>query len=235
MGSREQHLQENILIVDDDEDYCALLSRTIASMGYHTYWTTKTSEMCSLIAKVNPICVLLDLVFPHEDGRNLLKKVKKFRKDLPVVMLTGHDSIKTVVETMRGGASDYLTKPLDPEEFKRVMTRIGRKRRVAGQVKKIEESLGKVENLEDLAHLSRNIEEFIQIELKDLPEEGVELRSSGDSGEKSIQIPRHVSLREAAGLATQEIERRWILAALKQAQWKRSKAAEPVGMDTKTS
>jgi len=225
--------KESILIVDDDEDYCTLLSRTISGLGYHTYWTTKPSEVVSLIEKLKPVCLLLDMVFPQGDGMSLLKKVKKFRKDLPVIMLTGQESIKTAVETIKAGAFDYLTKPLNSEDFKRILTRIARKNRVQQEVHHIEKNLEKVESFEDLVHLSQNIQEFIKIELKANPEEISELPVE-PSGDSSIKIPRYVSLREASGLATQQIEKRWILDALNQSHWRRSKAAEILGIDAKT-
>src|SRR5262249_23940072 len=120
----------NVVIVDDDEDYCSLLGRMLSQLGYPASWTTNPSQVYSLLEKMDPSCVLLDLMFPQTDGLAILKSIKKFRKSIPCIMLTGHESVKTAVQAIKEGAIDYLTKPLEKGELKAALTKALREDRV---------------------------------------------------------------------------------------------------------
>ena len=57
------------------------------------------------------------------DGVALLQQVKGIRPTLPYILLTGHGTVRSAVEAMKEGATDYLTKPVDTDELKVVITK----------------------------------------------------------------------------------------------------------------
>jgi len=59
--------------------------------------------------------ILLDIMLPGKDGIEVLANVKTIYPSIPIIILSGIGQIKTVVEAMRIGASDYLTKPFEEE------------------------------------------------------------------------------------------------------------------------
>lgn len=77
--------------------------------------------------------VLLDVLLPGMDGLQTLRRIKALRPGTPVIMMTGHETVKTAVEAMKLGAYDYLPKPLTPD-------RLGRSIQQALQVKALEVS-----------------------------------------------------------------------------------------------
>ncbi len=65
--------------------------------------------------------IMLDLMMPGMDGLTTLKEIKRLHPDLPVVMMTAYATVKTAVEAIKTGAADYVIKPFDLDEVRRVM------------------------------------------------------------------------------------------------------------------
>ncbi len=65
----------------------------------------------------SPDLVLLDLAMPDVSGLDLLLSIKQRPGDLPVVMLSGQGEAANVVESIRRGAADFVSKPFDPEQL----------------------------------------------------------------------------------------------------------------------
>ncbi|MDY6969114.1 MAG: response regulator [Spirochaetota bacterium] len=111
----ERH--ERLLIVDDEVNLCRGCQRIFEDEGYimETAYTGKdglrraTKEMYD--------AVLVDLKMPDMNGIDLIKQLKEYRPDVPVIMITGYASVPTAVEAMKSGADDYIPKPFNPDEI----------------------------------------------------------------------------------------------------------------------
>jgi DNA-binding NtrC family response regulator len=108
---------ENILIVDDNEDLQFTLSNIIESEGYNVLTADDGNKALKLLKANTPDLVLLDMRLPGMDGMKVLEEIKKFDKNIIVLMLTAYGDVKGAVNAMRLGAFDYLTKPFDNEEL----------------------------------------------------------------------------------------------------------------------
>jgi DNA-binding NtrC family response regulator len=108
--------ERKILIVDDEPDMLNLLKRTLEP-DLHCRVETAASgkEALRRIGEGSFDLVLADIKMPEMDGLELLNLIKKEVPDLTLVMMTGHGSIETAVESIRLGAYDYITKPFDHE------------------------------------------------------------------------------------------------------------------------
>jgi diguanylate cyclase (GGDEF)-like protein len=104
-----------LLIVDDIEDDRVALSRRFASRGFVVLEAGCGAEALK-IAREQPIdAVLLDSALPDMSGMEVLRRIREKLPSsrLPVVMLTSESRTEAVIEAMRGGANDYVTKPVD--------------------------------------------------------------------------------------------------------------------------
>ncbi len=83
--------------------------------------TEKTLLLCLKNATPLFSAVLMDIVMPRQDGLETLRQVHSLYPDLPVIMVSGASSPLNVVEAMRCGATDFLGKPVNYEELRKVV------------------------------------------------------------------------------------------------------------------
>lgn len=109
-----------LLIVEDDEPLRRLLARTLGSEDRELSQAADAKEAFASLKNNDPDVVLLDLGLPDASGLDVLKAALESRRDRAVIILTGQAGEASVVEAMRVGAHDYLTKdtPLEGVEAK---------------------------------------------------------------------------------------------------------------------
>lgn len=112
-----------ILLVDDDPIIRTGLQRILTRDGYQVEASAAVQEGLALFARRSFDLVITDLQMPGEDGMMLLQKLKARSRHTPVLMLTGHGSMEVVLEALRRGVSDFLTKPYQPEELLAIVRR----------------------------------------------------------------------------------------------------------------
>ncbi len=111
------------LIVDDDDTSRAVLTELIGQEGFTTSTAATLAEAREQIGDPLPDLVLVDLVLPDGSGMELLSDERLAARS-DIVLVTGHGSVETSVDAMRLGATDYLTKPLDPSKLQDILARI---------------------------------------------------------------------------------------------------------------
>jgi two-component system response regulator AtoC len=110
--------RKKILVIDDERDIGWLFSKILTEEGYQVLIALNGREGISTIQKEKPDLVILDLKLPGMDGIETLREIRKFDKDLLVVVLTGYETVETAVEAMKLGAYDYFSKPVDIDKIK---------------------------------------------------------------------------------------------------------------------
>ena len=110
-------MKETILIIDDNVKWCNSLAQNFEQQGYHTCYATTSKEARALLSKQPIHTILLDVMLGEENGIDVLKELLLLHKNLPVIMITGFGSIGTAVQSIKLGAFDYVTKPLDFEKL----------------------------------------------------------------------------------------------------------------------
>ena len=103
----------NILVADDEVNIRRGLSMGLADEGYNVYEAGDGLEALKIIGSKEVDLVITDLKMPGMSGEELLKNITANYKNIPVIILTGHGTIETAVETMHNGAYDFMTKPLN--------------------------------------------------------------------------------------------------------------------------
>ena len=106
-----------ILVVDDDNDMCLLLTRFLTRNGYIVGSANSGQAAIEWMKKNKPDLVLCDFRLDDMTGIQLLGKIKETHPDASVIIITGYSDVKDAVEVMKLGAYDYITKPLFPDEI----------------------------------------------------------------------------------------------------------------------
>ena len=105
--------QAKILVIDDEPDIGLLFSKILSEEGHRVLVSLDGKEGISMVKREKPDLIFLDLKLPGMDGIEVLREIRRFDKDLLVIVLTGYGSVETAVEAMKLGAFDYLSKPVN--------------------------------------------------------------------------------------------------------------------------
>jgi two-component system nitrogen regulation response regulator NtrX len=108
---------DTILIVDDEEPIRKSLVDILGDEGYEVATAASGREALDVLIEAQPALALLDIAMPDMDGIETLRRFKEARPDMQVVMITGHGTIDTAVQTTKMGAYDFLQKPLSLERI----------------------------------------------------------------------------------------------------------------------
>jgi DNA-binding NtrC family response regulator len=120
----------DILVVDDEVGIRELLSEILSDEGYTVRLAENGDQARRERARARPDLVLLDIWMPDTDGITLLKEWARCGQlTMPVVMMSGHATIDTAVESTKLGASDFLEKPI---ALQKLLSTVGRVLRRAG-------------------------------------------------------------------------------------------------------
>jgi DNA-binding NtrC family response regulator len=106
-------MNKTILIVDDEKDFCTILSDSLSQDKYRVVTAFNGKTGLELAKKERPDLMLLDIKMQGMDGIEVLRKIKKMKKEIVVIMFTGYGTLETAREAMKLGAYDYVTKPVD--------------------------------------------------------------------------------------------------------------------------
>jgi DNA-binding NtrC family response regulator len=107
----------SVLLVDDDSTFRQVMGNELARLGYQIQGVGTGEEAVRRVAESEPDVVLLDLRLPGMNGLEVLKSIHAGAPATEIVMLTGHGSIDTAIESIRIGAFDYVVKPCPLDEL----------------------------------------------------------------------------------------------------------------------
>ena len=108
---------KNIVVIDDDRPIQATLSAVLKRHGFNVEIGPTAAQGRKKLAETNADLVLLDLGLPDADGLELLREIKSGFPQLPVIVLTAHDSLANAIESIKLGAFHFLPKPYSVEEL----------------------------------------------------------------------------------------------------------------------
>ena len=116
----------SILMVEDDMTTAEFLKQYLETCDMHVEHVGSTTDALSALGRQRYDLMLLDLVLPDFSGFDLLRELRA-RFTTPVIVISAHGDTKTKVRAFRHGASDYMVKPIDPEELEaRIWAVLGR-------------------------------------------------------------------------------------------------------------
>jgi DNA-binding NtrC family response regulator len=130
-----------VLVADDDEDICLYLREFLTREGFKVETVSKPADALLEVRQGRHQLVLLDLGLPGGDGVELLRQIRAIDSDICVIVMTGHPSVQSAVDSMKAAAFDYLQKPFDLEELRAVIERAIREK---GLVVDLEERVNQI-------------------------------------------------------------------------------------------
>lgn len=107
----------DVVVIDDEESICEGCRQTLEDEGFRAAIAKDGTEGLRLVEQSHPKVVLVDLKMPGMSGMEVLAKISEYDPSIVTIVITGYGSIDSAVETMKIGASDFLTKPFAPEKL----------------------------------------------------------------------------------------------------------------------
>jgi len=117
MSTAESNADIQILYVEDDPASGRLVQSIAETAGYEVDVVTTGSEFLSSLTTHKPDLLLVDLHLPDASGLELLAKARLRLPESPVIVVTASNAIEDAVKALKGGATDYLTKPVDHQRL----------------------------------------------------------------------------------------------------------------------
>ncbi|MBI1821102.1 MAG: response regulator transcription factor [Nitrospirae bacterium] len=112
-------MSQNILIIEDETLVSDLIITILVKEGYYPILAKTGAEALKKISQVVPDLILLDIGLPDMEGLEIPKFIRKSKKtaDLPIIIITGRNTLKDRLSGFEHGADDYLAKPFEPQEL----------------------------------------------------------------------------------------------------------------------
>jgi DNA-binding NtrC family response regulator len=126
-----------VLVVDDDASMCDMLVSDLAEHGFTMAARTSAKAALEAVAPGAFDAVVTDLNMPGMDGLELCRAIAGEDPEVPVIVITAFGSIETAVAAIRGGAYDFVTKPLDVEALALALDRAIQHRTLRDEVKRL--------------------------------------------------------------------------------------------------
>ncbi len=134
-------MSQNILVVDDEQKICLILSQILTEEGYTVKTVNSGEAAIDLAAAFQPDLILMDQNMPGLNGIETMDKIKKSHPEITTVILTAYGSIPLAVEAIKKGAYDYISKPFDNDELLLLIGRALEHKRLANEVNQLKKQL----------------------------------------------------------------------------------------------
>ena len=123
----------HVLIVDDELNIRRVLAAMLAREGYEVTAAADGEQALAVLQKTPVHVVVTDLIMPRLGGMELLGRVAAEFPDVPVIVITAHGTVDSAVQALKAGAFDYITKPFEQEELKKVIAKATRAHEIERQ------------------------------------------------------------------------------------------------------
>lgn len=130
-----------LLLVDDEENIRISLSTFLRHRGFNVDTAENGKAAIDRLRGESFDLILTDLKMPDIDGIELTMMAKKVRPEIEVVLMTAYGSIRSAVEALKSGASNYLTKPLDHDELILVLSSVSEKIKMRKEIARLRSQL----------------------------------------------------------------------------------------------
>ena len=156
-----------ILIIEDDISFCKLLEKFLSKNNYAVSIAFSAAEARLAIQNDKFDLILTDLRLPDADGIDLLAEFKTNYPQVPVILMTGYSEVSTAVKAIKNGASDYISKPFNPDEVLAVLTNAlateVKPKVVEKQSVKVDKPSSPSEYVQGISAASRKLSEHIKL------------------------------------------------------------------------
>ncbi len=146
-----------ILVVDDDESLRRVTQVQLEDEGYTVATACSAEDALGVLSRRAEDLVITDLSMPGMSGIELLRKIRSEYPETTVVLVTAFGTVGSAVEAMKLGAYDYVTKPVNPENLRLVVTRALERLSLQEEVQTLRASLGQKVGFENVLGHSKDL------------------------------------------------------------------------------
>jgi len=176
---------ENLLLVEDEDTLRESLARVFVREGYDVDAVADAEASLKAINERTYGLILTDIMLPGIDGIELLKKVKEISPDQLIIVMTAFASLDTAIEALRGGAYDYIIKPVIHEEVKRIVKNAFREMALKSENRLLKKQIEDRYNFEQIIGESPAIKSLIA-EVKKIADSKSNVIILGETGHLSL-------------------------------------------------
>jgi DNA-binding NtrC family response regulator len=187
-------MSSSILLIDDEELPRKNIARVLESEDYHVYEVENGNDAIAAISERDFDLVLSDLKIPGIDGLGVLRHVRSVSPQTMFILMTGYASVDSAIEAFRGGAHDYILKPVVLEDVLQKVKRLLESKSLAWEVELLRRQVNCNSELTGLIGESRTIKDILTMIAKVAPTSSNVL-ISGESGVGKEVVARTVHLR----------------------------------------
>lgn len=187
-----------LLLVDDDRHILQSMAEWLREIGYRVDTAGSFVDAVRLAEQKAYDLVLADVRLggSDADGFDLLKRVRAEQPATPVILISGYGTPESAVEAIRGGAFDYLTKPLIDEELEMAIRRALSQREVIEQIKNLEQQLDKRFGIENIVGTDPRMRKVFDL-VESIADTKTTVLITGESGTGKSMIARAIHRRSA--------------------------------------
>ncbi len=190
----------NILVVDDEEVLQDVLTALIRQEGHHPICCASGQEALSVLAQEEIDLVLLDLMLPDMNGREVMRRIRRSDPDQVVVIVTAYSSIEGAIEAMREGAFHYLPKPFKNDEVRLTIRQGLERRRLQAENRDLKEQLRSRQGFDSIIGKSRSIRQVFDLIRRAAPSKSnILIRGESGTGKELVAKSIHGNSKRKDG------------------------------------
>jgi two-component system NtrC family response regulator len=184
--------KSKILIAEDEKPQRDLLEGFLKKEGFSVEAVANGREALGKVERDFFDIILLDYKMPELDGLHTLREIRKLYPDLPVVMMTAYGTVETAVASMKEGALDYLTKPIDLDELLLIFHKVIERSQLIQENKALKAQLQERYTFSNIIYGSPKMEEVIGLVARVAPSQAtVLIRGESGTGKELIANAIH--------------------------------------------
>ena len=173
---------EQILVVDDDQMIRWTLREALQSWGFTTVEAGSAAEAVKQFHAELPAAVLLDIDLPDGSGLDVLREIKREQPEAIAIMITGNVQIDNTISALRGGAYDFIAKPLNLEEIRVTLRNAIEARHLRREVAQVRKERAREFNFKQIVGESPAMKKMLGLAAKVAESEVSSVLLQGESG-----------------------------------------------------
>src|ERR1041385_7276510 len=173
---------EQILVVDDDQAIRWTLREALQSWGFTASEAGSVAEGLAAFNAELPAAVLLDIDLPDGSGLNLLREMKRENEDAIVIMITGNVHVDNTISALRGGAYDFIGKPISLEDLRITIRNAIEARHLRREVEQVQKERAREFNFRQIIGESPAMKKMLSLAAKVAESEVSSVLLQGESG-----------------------------------------------------
>jgi DNA-binding NtrC family response regulator len=180
-----------LLVVDDDLAMREMLACLFMERGFKVQQAASADEALERLRDVEYDVVLSDIKMPGRSGIEMVGEIRQMRPETPVVLMTAFGSIDSVIESMRAGAFDYITKPFETESVMLTIDRAIERRALEEENRRLRRAVDQTSALGDLIGVSPAMREIFAL-IKKVAHSRASVLITGESGTGKEVVARTI-------------------------------------------